>query len=97
MPRSTGISRIQELLAGSDRVCAVCRVFVVVKGQEGFLRIVLHPTVPLIARLPQRVVGQANEDGLHSSQRYNSGTWNCQLTVDFSKYANWTTVDGNSN
>ena len=67
MPRSTGVGRVEDLLSGSDGVCAVWRVFVVVKCQEGFLGKVLDPAVPLVARLPQRVVGQANEDGLDPS------------------------------
>lgn len=64
MPRSAGIRRVEEPLAGSDSICAVCRVFVVVECQESFLGIVLDPTVTFVARLPQRVVGQADEDGL---------------------------------
>ena len=71
MPRATGVRRVEEFLPGSDRVCAVGRVLVMVKCQEGFLGIVLNPTVSFIARLPERVVGQANEDGLGSSQRYD--------------------------
>ena len=68
MPRSAGIRRVEKLLPGSDSVCAVCRVFVVVECQESFLGIVLDPTVTFVARLPQRVVGQADEDRLESSQ-----------------------------
>ena len=69
----------------------------VIKCQEGFLGIVLDPTVSFVARLPQRVVGQADEDGLDPSQPYDSRRRKCQLTVDRSKYENWTTKDGNSN
>ena len=97
MPRSAGICRVEKPLAGSDSVCAVWRVFVMVKRQEGFLGIVLDPGVTFVARLPQRVVGQADEDGLDSSQRHNPGICGCRLTVDCSKYENWTTMDGNSN
>lgn len=79
VPRSAGIRRVDELLAGSDSVCAVCRVFVVVECQESFLRIVLDPTVTFIARLPQRVVGQADENGLESSQRHVSNKVNANL------------------
>ena len=70
MPRSTGVCRVEELLASSDCVCAVGRVFVVVKCQESFSGVVLDPTVSFVTRLPERVVGQANEDGLNSFQRH---------------------------
>jgi len=79
MPRSAGIRRVDEFLAGSDSVCSVCRVFVVVECQESFLGIVLDPTVTFVARLPQRVVGQADEDGLESSQRHGPNKVNDNL------------------
>ena len=77
VPRSAGIRRVEEPLAGSDSVCAVRRVFVVIECQEGFLGIVLDPTVTFVARLPQRVVGQADKDGLDSSQRRDPATCEC--------------------
>jgi len=64
MPRSTSVCRVEELLARSNRVCTVGSVFVVVKRQKGVLGGVLDPTVPFVARLPERVVGQANKDCL---------------------------------
>ena len=71
MPRATGVCRVEELLSSSNRICAVERVFVVVKCQEGFLGVVLDPTVSFVAGLPERIIGQANEDGLDPSQRHD--------------------------
>ena len=69
MPRATGVGRVEDLLSGSDRIRAVGRVFMVVKRQEGFFWEVLDPAVPFVARLPERVIGQTNQDGLNPFQR----------------------------
>jgi len=69
VPRPAGVCGVEEPLARSDGVCAVGRVFVVIKCEEGFLGVVLDPTVSFIARLPERVVSQANENGLGPFQR----------------------------
>ena len=76
MPRSTSICRVEELPFGGDGVCTIWRVFMVIKCQESCFGLKLLPPVSLIARLPEGVVCQANENGLDPLQRFNpKGPW----------------------
>jgi len=67
VPVSPSICRVVECLRSGDEVGAVSGVFVVIEGQEAFAWVELSPGVAFIARLPDRVVCETDEDGLRKT------------------------------
>lgn len=67
IPFLPAVRCVEVLFAVGEEVCAVAGVAVVVEHEESFVRLDLCPSVSLVARLPDRVIGETDKDSLKQS------------------------------